>query len=115
MGFVGQMSQFGQLGSFGPTISSQPMTSPQTAQVLQQVQQMLDRFPQVVAAGQSASVMSSVEEKTEVWADIQFADEAGDLWHLPFGESQNPYSRRMTEALGLRARVRDELPGGWQT
>lgn len=91
MGFGGQMSQFGELGSFGPMMSGQIVNSPQMAQVLQRVQQqMLDRFPQVVAAGQSASVVYTVEGNSEVRADIQFADEAGDLWRRPFGETPEP-------------------------
>lgn len=91
MGVGGQMSQLGQLGSYGPMMSGHLMNSPQMAQVIQQVQQqMLDRFPQVVAAGQSASVVYTVEGNPEVRADIQFADEAGDLWRRPFGETPKP-------------------------
>lgn len=90
-GFGSQMSQLGQLGSFGPMLSGQFMNSPQGSQVLQHMQQqMVDRFPQVVPAGQSAGVLYVVDGDIEVRADIQFADEVGALWRRPFGESPEP-------------------------
>lgn len=91
LGFGSQMSQLGELGAFGPMLSGQFMNSPQGAQVLQQIQQqMVDTFPRVVPAGQSASVVYVVEGDDEVRADMQFADEIGALWRRPFGESPEP-------------------------
>ena len=89
--FGPQMSQLGHLGSFGPILSGQFMNSSQGSQVLQHMQrQMVDRFPQVVPAGQSAGVLFVVDGDAEVRADIQFADEVGALWRRPFGESPEP-------------------------
>jgi hypothetical protein len=91
MGFGAQMSQLAQLGSYGPMMSSHLMNSPRMAQVLQQAQQqMVDRFPVVIAAGQSAGVLYVVEGESEVRADIQFADEAGCFWRRPFGKTPEP-------------------------
>lgn len=89
--FGPQMSQLGRLGSFGPMLSGQVMNSPQGSQVLQhRQQQMVDRFPQVVPAGQSAGVLYVVDGDAEVRADIQFADEVGAFRRRPFGESPEP-------------------------
>lgn len=90
-GLRGQMSQLGQLGGYGSMMSSHLMNSPQMSQVIQHVQQqMLDQFPRVIPAGQSAGVLYVVDGDAEVRADIQFADEAGALWRRPFGESPEP-------------------------
>ncbi|WP_238774479.1 hypothetical protein [Prescottella equi] len=91
LGFAGQMSQLSQLGSYGPTMTNYLMNSPQGAQAIQHIQQqMLDRFPRVVPAGQSAGVLYVVDGEVEVRADLQFADEVGALWCRPFGESPKP-------------------------
>ncbi|WP_241520398.1 hypothetical protein [Mycobacterium paraense] len=64
--------------------------SPQFSAVLRGLQQqMVDRFPRVVPAGQPASVLY-VADGGEVRADIQFADEVGDLWRRRFGEQPEP-------------------------
>lgn len=90
-GFGSQMSQLGQLGGYGSMMSSHLMNSPQMSQVIHQVQQqMLDQFPRVIPAGQSAGVLYVVDGAAEVRADIQFADEVGALWRRPFGESPEP-------------------------
>lgn len=52
-------------------------------------QQMVDRMSRVVPVGQSAAVLYIVDAG-EVRADLQFADEVGDLWRRQFG---NPRSR----------------------
>lgn len=89
-GLGGQMPQLGQLGGYGSMMSSHLMNSPQMSQVIQVQQQMLDQFPQVIPAGQSAGVLYVVDGDAEVRADIQFADEVGALWRRPFGESPEP-------------------------
>lgn len=88
MGFGGP--QLGQLGSYGPMMTNYLVDSPQMSAVLRNVQQqMIDRFPRVVPAGQFVSVLY-VANPGEVRADIQFADEVGDLWRRPFGEPPEP-------------------------
>jgi len=88
MGFGGP--QFGQLGAYGPMMTNYLVDSPRGAAVFQSMQQqMVDRFPRVVPAGQSASV-AYVADPGEVRADIQFADEVGDLWRRPYGEPPEP-------------------------
>lgn len=90
MGFGGMASQFGQLGSYGPMMANQALALPQVSAFLRNVQQqMVDRFLRVVPAGQSADVLY-VADPGEVRADIQFADEVGDLWRRPFGERPEP-------------------------
>ncbi|MGV0838073.1 hypothetical protein [Mycolicibacterium thermoresistibile] len=90
-GFGSQMSQLGQLGGYGSMLSGHLMNTSQMSQVIQQVQQqMLDQFPRVIPAGQSAGVLYVVDGDAEVRADIQFADEVGALWRRPFGESPGP-------------------------
>lgn len=77
-------SQFGQFGSYGPMMSKYLVGSPQFSAFLRGAQQqMLDRFPRVVAAGQPASVLY-IADAGEVQADIQFADEVGNLWRRQF-------------------------------
>ncbi|MGV0795849.1 hypothetical protein ABQF26_02710 [Mycolicibacterium elephantis] len=89
MGF-GPLSQLGQLGSYGPMLTDHLVNSPQMSAVLQRMQQqMIDRFPRVVSAGQSAGVLY-VADVGEVRADIQFADEVGDVWRRRFGEPPEP-------------------------
>ncbi|MCV7441236.1 hypothetical protein H7K33_03265 [Mycobacterium paraense] len=90
MGFGGRLSQLGQLGSYGPMMANYLVGSPQFSAVLRGLQQqMVDRFPRVVPAGQPASVLY-VADGGEVRADIQFADEVGDLWRRRFGEQPEP-------------------------
>lgn len=87
MGFGGQMSQ---LGSYAPMIANQAVGIPQVSAALRSAQQqMIDRFPRVVPAGQSAGVLH-LADAGEVRADIQFADEVGDLWRRRFGEQPEP-------------------------
>ncbi|SII49533.1 hypothetical protein [Mycobacteroides abscessus] len=83
-------TQFGQMGSYAPMISSQIVNSPQVSALLRNAQQqMIDRFPSVVPAGQSVGVVY-VAEIGEVRADIQFADEVGDLWRRRYGQQPEP-------------------------
>lgn len=90
MGFGGMASQFGQLGSYGPMIANHAVALPQVSAFLRNAQQqMIDRFPRVVPAGRPADVLY-VAYPGEVRADIQFADEVGNLWHRPFGERPEP-------------------------
>jgi len=90
MGFGGQLSQLGQLGSYGPMMSNYLVDSPQMSAVLRNVQQqMIDRFPRVIPAGQFAGVLY-LADPGEVRADIQFADEVGDLWRRRFEEQPEP-------------------------
>jgi hypothetical protein len=89
MGFGG-LAQFGQLGSYGPMMTDHLVDSPQMSAVLQRMQQqMIDRFPRVIPAGQSAGVLY-ITDAGEVRADMQFADEVGDLWRRRFGEPPEP-------------------------
>lgn len=91
MGFGGQLAQFGQLGSHGPMMAYQLVGIPQFSAFLRALQQqMIDRFPRVVPAGQSAEVVYLADAAGEIHADIQFADEVGDLWRRPFGEPPEP-------------------------
>lgn len=86
----GMTSQFAQLGSYGPSMSNYLVNSPQFSAFLRGVhQQMIDRFPRVVPAGQSAGVLF-IADAGEVHADIQFADEVGDLWRRGYGEHPEP-------------------------
>lgn len=79
-----------QLGSYGAMMTNHLVDSPQLSAVLRNVQQqMIDRFPRVVPAGQPAGVLY-VADVGEVRADIQFADEVGDLWRRRFGETPEP-------------------------
>jgi hypothetical protein len=90
MGFGGQLSQLRQLGSYGPMMANHLVGTPQFSALLRGLQQqMIDRFPRVVPAGQSAEVVY-LADPGEVHADIQFADEVGDLWRRPFGEPPEP-------------------------
>jgi hypothetical protein len=90
MGFGGQLSQLGQLGSYAPMIANQAVGLPQVSAALRSMQQqMIDRFPRVVPTGQSAGVLY-LAEAVEVRADIQFADEVGALWRRRFGEQAEP-------------------------
>lgn len=90
MRFGGMTSQFGQLGSYGPMMSNYAVGLPQVSALLRGLQQhMVDRFQRVVPAGQSAGVVYAADAG-EVRADIQFADEVGDLWRRPFGEPPEP-------------------------
>lgn len=89
MGF-GALSQLGQLGSYGPMMSNYLVSSPQFSAVLRGMhQQMIDRFPRVVPAGQSAGVLY-IADAGEVRADMVFADEVGDLWRRRYGEQPGP-------------------------
>jgi hypothetical protein len=92
MGFgASQLSQFGQFGSYGGMMVDYAMNSPQASQMLRQAQrQLIDRFPRVIPAGQTAEVLYLVEGNADLWADIQFADEAGDLWRRLFGKTPEP-------------------------
>jgi hypothetical protein len=82
--------QFGQLGSYAPMMSSHIVNSPQVSAFLRNAQQqMVDRIPRVVPAGQSAGVLY-IADAGEVRVDLQFADEVGDLWRRRFGEHPEP-------------------------
>src|SRR5262249_47011779 len=82
--------QFGQLSSYAPMMSSHIVSSPQVSSFLRNAQQqMVDRFPLVIPAGQSAGVVY-IADAGEVWADMQFADEVGALWRRRFGENPEP-------------------------
>lgn len=82
--------QFGQLSSYAPMMSSHIVSSPQVSAFLRNAQQqMVDRFPLVIPAGQSAGVVY-IADAGEVRADIQFADEVGALWWRRFGENPEP-------------------------
>lgn len=90
MGFGGMTSQFGQLSSYGPMMSNYLVSSPQFSAFLRSIhQQMIDRFPRVIPAGQSAGVLY-IADAGEVRADMAFADEVGDLWRRVFGEQPEP-------------------------
>jgi hypothetical protein len=83
-------TQFGQLGSYAPMMSNHIVNSPQVSAFLRNAQQqMIDRFPRVVPAGQSAGVVY-IADAGEVRADMLFADEVGDLWRRRFGEPPEP-------------------------
>lgn len=90
MRFGGQLSQLGQLGSYGPMMANHLVGTPQFSAFLRGLhQQMVERFPRVVPAGRSAEVVY-VADAREIRADIQFADEVGDLWRRRFGEPPEP-------------------------
>ncbi|WP_231112605.1 hypothetical protein [Mycobacterium avium] len=90
MGFGNMTSQFSQLGSYGPMMSNYLVNSPQLSAVLRGVhQQMIDRFPRVLPAGQSVGVLY-IADAGEVRADMVFADEVGDLWRRRYGEQPEP-------------------------
>ncbi|MGE2728978.1 hypothetical protein ACQI4F_05855 [Mycolicibacterium vaccae] len=90
MGFGNMTSQFSQLGSYGPMMSNYLVNSPQLSAVLRGMhQQMVDRFPRVIPAGQSAGVLY-IADAGEVRADMVFADEVGDLWRRCHGEQPEP-------------------------
>ncbi|MAP62724.1 MAG: hypothetical protein CMH34_03050 [Microbacterium sp.] len=91
MGFRGpQLGQLGQLGAYGPMMTNYLVDSPRGSAIFQSMQQqMVDRFQRVVPAGQSVSV-TYVADPGEVRADVQFADEVGDLWRRPYGEPPEP-------------------------
>jgi hypothetical protein len=85
MGFGGP--QVGQLSSYAPIMSSHIVSSPQISAFLRNAQQqMIDRFPRVVPAGQSTGVVY-IADAGEVRADMVFADEVGNLWRRRFGEN----------------------------
>jgi len=50
---------------------------------------MIDRFPRVVPAGHPTGVLY-IADAGEVRANIQFADEVGDLRRRRFGEQPEP-------------------------
>lgn len=80
-----------QLGSYSGMMADHLVYSPQFSQALQVAQQqMLDRFPQVVPRSEAASVMYIADEGVEVRVDIQFADEAGDLWRRQHRQYPEP-------------------------
>ncbi|WP_229580941.1 hypothetical protein [Rhodococcus rhodochrous] len=80
-----------QLGSYGGMMAAHAAHSPQLSQVLQWAQQqMLDRFPQVMRRGEAARVLFTADEEVEVRANIQFADEVGDLWRRRHGQLPEP-------------------------
>lgn len=82
--------QFGRLSSYAPMMSSHIVGSPQVSAFLRNAQQqMVDRFPLVIPAGQSAGVVY-IADAGEVRADMQFADEVGALWRRRFGENPEP-------------------------
>jgi hypothetical protein len=82
--------QFGQLGSYAPMMANHLVGTPQLSAILRNAQQqMIDRFPRVVPAGQSVGVVY-IADAGEVRGDMQFADEVGDLWRRPFGEPPEP-------------------------
>lgn len=90
MRFGGQLSRLGQLRSYGPMMANHLVGTPQLSALLRGLQQqMVDRFPRVVPAGRSAEVVY-LADAGEVHADIQFADEVGDLWRRRFGEPPEP-------------------------
>lgn len=74
-------NQVDSFGDYAPMLSGPLMNSPEMSQAIQQAQQqMLDKFPQVIGAGQDTAVMYVAEGAVEVCADIQFADESGVRW-----------------------------------
>lgn len=83
--------QLGQLGTYGPMMTNYLVDSPRASAIFQSMQQqMVDRFQRVVPAGQSVSVTYVADHPGEVRADIQFADEVGDLWRRPHGKPPEP-------------------------
>ncbi|KZO60453.1 hypothetical protein A2U19_01390 [Dietzia maris] len=85
---MGMMPNF---GAYGGQVSSYLASAPGLSTLMQGAQrQMVDRYPQVISRDGSAEVMYSAPEASEVRADLQFADEAGDVWRRRHGQQPEP-------------------------
>ncbi|MBN0975087.1 hypothetical protein JW365_21480 [Gordonia sp. BP-94] len=79
------------LGSYGGMFSDYLMGAPGLASLLQNAQQqMVDKYPDVIARDQSAEVMYSAPGAAEVRVDLQFADDMGNLWRRRHGQQPEP-------------------------
>lgn len=79
------------LGSYGGMFSDHLMGAPGLSSLLQNAQQqMVDKYPEVIARDQSAEVMYSAPVAAEVRVDLQFADDMGDLWRRRHGQQPEP-------------------------
>ncbi|MGW4579048.1 hypothetical protein ACWELP_10160 [Rhodococcus aetherivorans] len=79
------------LGSYGGMFSDHIMSAPGLSALLQNAQQqMVDKYPQVISRDQSAEVLYSAPGAAEVRADLQFADDMGNLWRRRHGQQPEP-------------------------
>ena len=87
----GAMGIPSNLGAYAGQFSSHLSSAPGFSALMQGAQQqMVDRYPQVIPRDGTAEVMHSAPEASEVRADLQFADEAGDVWRRRHGQQPEP-------------------------
>ncbi|MBY4013478.1 hypothetical protein HQP02_15950 [Rhodococcus fascians] len=80
------------LGSYGGVLSGQMMNVPGFSVLLQNLlQQMVDKYPQVISRDQSVEVAYS--GAAEVRVDLQFADDMGNLWRRRHSSNLNRWWR----------------------
>lgn len=79
------------LSSYAGGFSGYAMSASGLSAVLRNAQQQLiDRYPQVIRRDGSAEVAYHAPNAAEVRADIQFADDVGNLWRRLHGQQPEP-------------------------
>lgn len=79
------------LGSYGGALAGYAGSAPGFSALMRNLQQqMVESYPSVIRRDQSAEVAYSAPGAAEVRADIQFADDMGDVWRRRHGEQPEP-------------------------
>lgn len=87
----GVMGMPSNLGAYAGQYSGYLTSAPGFSTLMQGVQQqMVDRYPQVISRDGLAEVMYSAPEASEVRADLQFADDVGNVWRRRHGQQPEP-------------------------
>jgi len=79
------------LGAYGGQLAGHIGSAPGLSALMQGFQQqMVDSYPGVIPRDGSAEVAYSAPEASAVRADIQFADDVGNVWRRRHGEQPQP-------------------------
>ena len=79
------------LGAYSGMLSGHMTSAPGFSQLMRGYQQqMVDSYPQVIRGGDSADVLYSAPGASEVWVDLLFADDVGNLWRRLHGQQPEP-------------------------
>lgn len=87
----GMMGVPANLGTYSGMLAGHITSAPGLSSLLQSYQQqMVDSYPSVIRRDQSAEVAYSAPGANAVRADIQFADDMGNVWRRRHGEQPEP-------------------------